>query len=275
MTEAPRIAPIRSRPIHGKATLDARIRDILALLETEARGRLLEVGCGTGWMLPVYASMGFRDVRGTNYEIGHWPRAKKAEGFIVEEGIDIAHPSRLAGESFDALILSEVLEHIPDHAAAVRGAARILAPGGALILTTPNIHRLSSRLRFFLSGFHKVKRKFIRYACPLDESFRYHNWPVHLPYLDYVIERSGLRIEDLRGGRIKAFSALLTLLLRPIVGLYTRGLLAQDDDPAQREAYARLRGLLVSRAALAGDNLIIKARRIEDPDPRRGAEGAT
>jgi len=275
MTGPPRIAPIASRPVHGKATLDARIRDILALLEREPRGRLIEIGCGTGWMLPVYASLGFRDVRGTNYEIGHWPRAKEAEGFAVEEGIDIACPSRLPVDSFDVVILSEVIEHIPDHAAAVRGAARILAPGGLLVLTTPNIHRLSSRLRFFLSGFHKVKRKFVRYSCPLRESFRFHNWPAHLPYLDYVFERSGLRIEDLRGGRIKAFSAMLALLFRPIVGVYTRWLLAQDEDPAQREAYARLRRWLVSRAALAGDNLIIAARRIGHPDPRRAAEGST
>ena len=42
--------------------------------------------------------------------------------------------------SFDKMILSEVLEHLPDDTAALREARRVLKPGGVLAITVPNAH---------------------------------------------------------------------------------------------------------------------------------------
>ena len=49
-----------------------------------------------------------------------------------------AYDLPFADESFDRIIFSEVIEHIPDDARAMREIVRVLAPGGVLALTTPN-----------------------------------------------------------------------------------------------------------------------------------------
>src|SRR5439155_9671254 len=43
-----------------------------------------------------------------------------------------------AGASFDKVILSEVLEHLDDDAAALREVRRVLRPGGVLAISVPN-----------------------------------------------------------------------------------------------------------------------------------------
>jgi SAM-dependent methyltransferase len=44
---------------------------------------------------------------------------------------------RFGDASLDAILCLDVLEHVPDHRAALREFARVLAPGGALLLTVP------------------------------------------------------------------------------------------------------------------------------------------
>ena len=61
-----------------------------------------------------------------------------------------------ASACFDLVLLNEVLEHVPDDAAALREAFRLLRPGGALIVFAPNrlfpfethgVHTRGSRTR--------------------------------------------------------------------------------------------------------------------------------
>jgi SAM-dependent methyltransferase len=70
---------------------------------------------------------------------------------IVSDVTAIPEPS----ESFDAVLCSEVLEHIPDPPRAITEFARLLRPGGTLILTAP----FSSNVHFapfhFSSGFSR------------------------------------------------------------------------------------------------------------------------
>lgn len=44
---------------------------------------------------------------------------------------------RMAASSLDAVVSLDVLEHVPDYAAGLRGFARVLRPGGVLVVTVP------------------------------------------------------------------------------------------------------------------------------------------
>lgn len=55
------------------------------------------------------------------------------------------------GDEFDIVILAEVLEHLPlSPVDTLKGIHATLRPGGTLVLTTPNLHRLSNRIRMLI-----------------------------------------------------------------------------------------------------------------------------
>jgi 2-polyprenyl-3-methyl-5-hydroxy-6-metoxy-1,4-benzoquinol methylase len=105
-------------------------------------GRLLEVGCGSGGMLKGLADLGW-EVAGVDFD----PvavAACRSKGLRVELGTleDQLYPRN----SFDALVMSHVIEHVHDPVALLSECRRILAPGGKLSLTTPHLDALGHRL---------------------------------------------------------------------------------------------------------------------------------
>ncbi|HET7363650.1 MAG TPA: class I SAM-dependent methyltransferase [Burkholderiales bacterium] len=107
-----------------------------------SRGRLLEVGCGPGIMLPDLLAMGF-DVRAIDVSAEMIRRAEQRM-----TGHPLARRCRLAvgdverlefGEgAFDAVLAMGVLEYLPASDGALREMVRVLRPGGHLVLTVPN-----------------------------------------------------------------------------------------------------------------------------------------
>jgi len=98
-------------------------------------GRLLDVGCFEGRFL--------RDARELGWEVAGTEISDQAVAFAREEhGLDI-HLGPLASHSFppasfDAVVLNDVIEHLPDPRGALEEVARILRPGGSLYVWTPN-----------------------------------------------------------------------------------------------------------------------------------------
>jgi 2-polyprenyl-3-methyl-5-hydroxy-6-metoxy-1,4-benzoquinol methylase len=101
-------------------------------------GGLLEIGCGNGGMTRLLAPRVDRlvafDVSEPSLEQLRrleLPNVTTAQGLI--ENFD-------PGEQFDAVVMSEVIEHLRSPAAVVKKAFSFVVPGGKLLLTTPNGH---------------------------------------------------------------------------------------------------------------------------------------
>lgn len=58
--------------------------------------------------------------------------------------------------SFDLVTCTEVIEHLEHYRETLREMYRVLKPGGSLVLSTPNILNLKSRIRFLVAGFHNL-----------------------------------------------------------------------------------------------------------------------
>ncbi|HEV3028180.1 MAG TPA: methyltransferase domain-containing protein [Planctomycetota bacterium] len=235
------------------------IRAVTELLEdvpAEGRG-VLDVSCKRGEILLELRRRGFT-VRGSQYS----PNAPEVDGIPIDRGVDLLKGLPYPAESFDVVLLVEVIEHLENHRAAIGELARVLKPGGILVLTTPNIMRLKSRLHFLLSGHHKTRRRFIPFDTPLSEAHRYHNHPIELPILCYLLRQNGLAIEQMGRGGVKAFSWVLYLLFAPITALYSWFFLwRREEDEQQRRENARLSSWLLNSRLLVQDNLILRIRK--------------
>ncbi len=114
------------------------IEGILRSVAGAGVARALEIGPGSGLYLPLLAELA-HEVVATDIDPSFLDRAReclkgneKAQ-FVVD---DITG-TQLPEATFDLVLCTEVLEHIADWQAALASMARLLRPGGALVLSTP------------------------------------------------------------------------------------------------------------------------------------------
>ena len=76
----------------------------------------------------------------------------------------------VADATFDALLCTEVLEHVPDPDQAIREFARIIKPGGSLLLTAPLGARLHQEPYHFYGGYtpHWYRKFLPKYGFAID-----------------------------------------------------------------------------------------------------------
>lgn len=118
----------------------------------------LEVGPGSGVYLPTLETH-FEVVTASDIEEAHLQHLEPLFPNVTVARDDITATS-LPPRSFDLILCSEVVEHIPDSAAAVRGMFSLLKPGGKLILSTPQRFsplELASKIAF-LPGIVQLVR---------------------------------------------------------------------------------------------------------------------
>ncbi len=111
--------------------------DIQALVDPRGL-RCLDVGCGSGALGAALKAAGATRVAGIEPEPAAAARAAERLDAVVQGGaLDAALPFG-AGE-VDLLVLADVLEHLPDPDAALRRLTALLAPGGRVVVSVPNM----------------------------------------------------------------------------------------------------------------------------------------
>lgn len=99
----------------------------------------LDVGCGAGLLCEPLARLGasVTGVDAAPENIGAARAHAAASGLAIDYRAG-EFEREVAGRTFDLVTSMEVIEHVADPAAFVRGLAAALAPGGLMILSTPN-----------------------------------------------------------------------------------------------------------------------------------------
>jgi SAM-dependent methyltransferase len=109
-----------------------------------AGGRVLDVGCRYGALTRAY--LDGNEVVGV--DVDREALAEAATLGIEPLWADAGGPLPLEDESFDVVVIGELLEHLPLPQEMVAEARRVLRPGGRLVGSVPNAYRLKARVRF-------------------------------------------------------------------------------------------------------------------------------
>jgi len=114
---------------------------MVALYKPDGAKRILDIGCGRGWMSSYLSSFG--QVVGIDFAPEAIEGARKHYGehglfYVVDAYTDLATFSD-SGQ-FDVIVCSEVIEHVEDQSTLLKQIHSLLNSGGLCILTTPNAH---------------------------------------------------------------------------------------------------------------------------------------
>jgi O-antigen biosynthesis protein len=101
--------------------------------------RVLDLGCGGGHNGAMLKKSGAREVVGVELDARAAAEARKRLDRVCE--CDLAHldPAELGDEPFDAILASDVLEHLMDAEDVLARALTRLRPGGAVVISLPNV----------------------------------------------------------------------------------------------------------------------------------------
>lgn len=126
--------------------------DLLTDNKPNLTGNYLDIGSGTGDLIQLVKDR--FDV--SCYAVDYTDTLMQDKNQKVDV-VDLNYCSLPYDDNFfDAITFTEVIEHLEDHRKILKEINRVLKKDGVLIVTTPNILNLKSRVRFFLVGFYNL-----------------------------------------------------------------------------------------------------------------------
>lgn len=114
-----------------------RARILMDYLELKDGDRVIDLGCGMGFYLMLMARLRQLELYGFDQELDRLQRAQEEVGSARLIQGDI-YDLPFEAESFDKVLLSEVLEHLTQDSQGLRSIYRLLRPGGVLAISVPH-----------------------------------------------------------------------------------------------------------------------------------------
>ncbi len=174
--------------------------------------KILDLGAGHGAFTKRLYEMGY-DTSACDL----FPEIFKFEEIECKK-VDITDKFPYPDDTFDVAIAIEVSEHIIDHEVFFKELSRILKPDGQLLLTTPNILSLKSRIRFLFTGFF--------YSFGPLQITNYdglqHVTSLTLDQYNYVAVKNGFKAAEFDIDKKQKTSKWLLCFLFPLIFLNTK-----------------------------------------------------
>lgn len=186
---------------HYKTTVQTAIRNSSHTIIVDMVGEdadVLDVGCASGYQGAALIEHGCR-VSGVEIDEGDAAEARKVLREVKVADLDqVGLDGLFEPASFDRIVFGDVLEHLRDPARTVRAALQLLRPGGALVISVPNVAHGSIRLALLQGGWEYSDTGL------LDRT--------HVSFFTYdslmrMLHEAGLAVTDLRA---TVFDALTT-----------------------------------------------------------------
>ncbi len=118
-------------------------------------GRVLDVGCSDGHFGHLLEQMG-HTVTGVDMHAS--PGVEERISHFVQANLEEGLNRHFEEESFDIVVLADVLEHVRSPATLLRGARALLAPGGSILVSIPNIGHWYGRFKVGFGLFSYDRR---------------------------------------------------------------------------------------------------------------------
>jgi ubiquinone/menaquinone biosynthesis C-methylase UbiE len=158
-----------------------------------AGSRILEIGCGAGNLLlqatvagsyPMALDLSMQALTFVRSRLEEVKTGVDApSGFACTQAIGESIP--LADNTFDCVLLSEVIEHLEAPQFSIREAVRVLCPGGRLLITTPNYRSFWPLMEWTIDRLNMAPKM----------AGEQHISRFHLSSLKKILLDSGLEIE--------------------------------------------------------------------------------
>ena len=244
VTKSASPAPLAHEAIHDT---------VVGMLEPLPRGALLDVPAGEGALAARLIDAGF-DVRCCDL----YPEIFRLEGVDINQGnLDAELP--FGDRSFDYVTCLEGLEHIENPQQAMREFARVLKPGGHLIVSVPNILNIEERLKWLLHGYTSHFKPISRAASERLQSeydgrveIAAHVNPIAYSELRYILEKHGFALVSVHRDKPKG----KMWLYWPLVGIIK---IVSTVTPKQKRVERWTDELASKEVLLGGNTLIVHA----------------
>ena len=221
-------------------------------------GAHLDIGSGDGSLIRLLSGHHTLSSRACDYTETLMELAGQSVDVVNLDTDPLPYPD----DSFDLITFTEVIEHVENHRAVLRDIFRVLKPGGLVVITTPNILNLKSRLRFLFFGFWNLFG-----PLHISASDRYstggHINPISYLYLCHSLHDAGLvplhsGIDQVQRSSIPA----LMLLWLPIRWLSRRALRREERKYKTVDAHNRPMVEAMNRAEmLLGRTIVVAAEK--------------
>jgi SAM-dependent methyltransferase len=183
------------RDFNSRAIEDFLRREFTAM-PTRANGRMLDLGCGTRPYAKLYGELFGMCIAGDFDQ-------RTAD---LDVRLD-ATALPFAAQSFDLVLFIEVIEHVPDAAKAMAEVARVLRPGGVLLITWP-----------FNYMIHEDPHDYVRFTeFGMDRILRAYGLKI-----ESIVHRGGVLVVAAEVIKFLVINAMEAIARIPLVGMIVR-----------------------------------------------------